>query len=92
MPKIGVERFGARHREEDRAAIGSVGDVLLSTPQGIVVPAKNVMVTAREQGPVQIERKNQERIQRVNAEVENTLSESVANVQARLPEIQVPRE
>jgi HAE1 family hydrophobic/amphiphilic exporter-1 len=81
-----------RLREEDRAAIGSVGDVLLSTPQGVVVPAKNVMVTAREQGPVQIERKNQERIQRVNAEVENTLSESVANVQARLPEIQVPRD
>jgi hydrophobic/amphiphilic exporter-1 (mainly G- bacteria), HAE1 family len=81
-----------RLRQEDRAAIASVGDVLLSTPQGVVVPAKNVMVTAREQGPVQIERKNQERIQRVNAEVENTLSESVTNVQARLPEIQVPRD
>ena len=37
---------------------------------------KNVMVTSREQGPVQIERKNQERIQRVNAEVETTLSEA----------------
>ena len=49
------------------------------------------MVTEREQGPVQIDRKNQERIQRVNAEVENTLSESVAAVQARLPEIQVPQ-
>ena len=45
----------------------------LSTPEGLVLPAKNVMVTAREQGPVQIERKNQERIQRVNAEVETTL-------------------
>ena len=57
-----------------------------------MVPAKNVMVTAREQGPVQIERKNQERIQRVNAEVETTLSEAVDAVQARLPEIQVPRD
>ena len=64
-----------RLREEDRSEIASVGDVLLSTPQGQVLPAKNVMVTAREQGPVQIERKNQERIQRVNAEVETTLSE-----------------
>ncbi len=81
-----------RLRQEDRAEISSVGDVLLSTPRGIVVPAKNVMVTAREQGPVQIDRKNQERIQRVNAEVETTLSEGVAAVQARLPEIQVPRE
>ena len=81
-----------RLRQEDRNEIASVGDVLLSTPKGIVLPAKNVMVTAREQGPVQIERKNQERIQRVNAEVETTLSESVAAVQARLPEVQVPQD
>jgi HAE1 family hydrophobic/amphiphilic exporter-1 len=80
-----------RLRQEDRREIASVGDVLLSTPQGQVLPAKNVMVTAREQGPVQIERKNQERIQRVNAEVETTLSEGVEAVQGRLPEIQVPQ-
>jgi HAE1 family hydrophobic/amphiphilic exporter-1 len=80
-----------RLREEDRGAVSSVGDVLISTPQGQVLPARNVMVTAREQGPVQIERKNQERIQRVNAEVETTLSEAVEAVQARLPEIQVPQ-
>ncbi len=80
-----------RLRQEDRREIASVGDVLLSTPQGQVLPAKNVMVTAREQGPVQIERKNQERIQRVNAEVETTISEAVAAVQERLPEIQVPQ-
>jgi HAE1 family hydrophobic/amphiphilic exporter-1 len=79
-----------RLREEDRMQIASVGDVLLSTPQGQVLPARNVMVTSREQGPVQIDRKNQERIQRVNAEVETTLSEAVAAVQARLPELQVP--
>jgi hydrophobic/amphiphilic exporter-1 (mainly G- bacteria), HAE1 family len=80
-----------RLREQDRGQIASVGDVLISTPQGQVLPAKNVMVTAREQGPVQIERKNQERIQRVNAEVETTLSEAVGNVQARLPELQIPQ-
>ena len=80
-----------RLREEDRGQIASVGDVLISTPQGQVVPAKNVMVTAREQGPVQIERKNQERVQRVNAEVETTLSGAVAAVQSRLPELQVPQ-
>jgi HAE1 family hydrophobic/amphiphilic exporter-1 len=80
-----------RLREEDRGEISAVGDVLISTPQGQVLPAKNVMVTAREQGPVQIDRKNQERIQRVNAEVETTLSEAVAAVQERLPELQVPQ-
>jgi HAE1 family hydrophobic/amphiphilic exporter-1 len=80
-----------RLREEDRGEIASVGDVLISTPAGQVLPAKNIMVTGREQGPVQIERKNQERIQRVNAEVETTLSEAVAATQERLPEIQVPQ-
>jgi HAE1 family hydrophobic/amphiphilic exporter-1 len=78
-----------RLREEDRGQIAAVGDVLLSTPAGQVVPAKNVMVTGREQGPVQIERKNQERVQRVNAEVETTLSEAVEAVRARLPELNI---
>jgi HAE1 family hydrophobic/amphiphilic exporter-1 len=50
------------------------------------------MATVREQGPVQIERKNQERIQRVNAEVETTLSEAVDAVRARLGELSLPRE
>jgi len=80
-----------RLRQEDRKELASVGDVLISTPQGQVLPAKNVMVTDRETGPVQIDRKNQERIQRVNAEVETTLSEAVAAVQARMPEVNVPQ-
>jgi HAE1 family hydrophobic/amphiphilic exporter-1 len=81
-----------RLREEDRDELRSVGDVLISTPQGQVLPARSVMATSREQGPVQIERKNQERIQRVNAEVETTLSEVVDAVRARLGELSLPRE
>lgn len=81
-----------RLREEDRRQVASVGDVLLSTPGGRVLPAKNLMVVERETGPVQIERKNQERIQRVNAETEVTLSEAVSAVQARLSEVNVPRD
>jgi HAE1 family hydrophobic/amphiphilic exporter-1 len=81
-----------RLREEDRNELAAIGDVLINTPQGQVLPARSVMATAREQGPVQIERKNQERIQRVNAEVETTLSEAVDAVRARLPELSLPRE
>jgi HAE1 family hydrophobic/amphiphilic exporter-1 len=81
-----------RLREEDREEISSVGDVLLSVPGGRVLPAKNVMVVDRDTGPTQIDRKNQERILRVNAETEVTLSEAVANVQARLPELNMPRD
>jgi HAE1 family hydrophobic/amphiphilic exporter-1 len=78
-----------RLREQDREQVASVGDVLLSTPAGQVLPAKNVMVIDRDTGPVSIERKNQERIQRVTAETEVTLSEAVANIQARIDEVNV---
>jgi HAE1 family hydrophobic/amphiphilic exporter-1 len=79
-----------RLREEDRERIRDVEDVLVSTPGGLVVPAKNLMVTDRETGPVQIERKNQERVARVNAETEVALSEAVEAVQSRLGQVQVP--
>jgi HAE1 family hydrophobic/amphiphilic exporter-1 len=81
-----------RLRQEDREEVAEVGDVLLSTPAGQVLPAKNVMVIDRGTGPVSIERKNQERVQRVNAETETTLSEAVDAVQARLNEIAVPKD
>jgi HAE1 family hydrophobic/amphiphilic exporter-1 len=79
-----------RLREADRREISDVGDVLLSTPSGQVVPAKNVMVTSREAGPVQIQRKNMERITTVNAEIEIPLSEAVKAVESRIDEVRVP--
>jgi HAE1 family hydrophobic/amphiphilic exporter-1 len=79
-----------RLREADRGQISDVGDVLLSTPSGQVVPARNVMSVSREAGPVQIQRKNMERITTVNAEIEIPLSEAVAAVQARLDQVNVP--
>ena len=81
-----------RLRQSDREEVSEVGDVLLSTPTGQVLPAKNVMVVDRGTGPVSIERKNQERVQRVNAETETTLSEAVEAVRARMGEISVPKD
>jgi hydrophobic/amphiphilic exporter-1 (mainly G- bacteria), HAE1 family len=77
-------------RQADREEIGDVGDVLLSTPNGQVVPAKNVMITNRESGPVEIRRKNMERVTNVNAEIEVPLSEAVARVQSKLGQVRVP--
>jgi HAE1 family hydrophobic/amphiphilic exporter-1 len=79
-----------RLREADRRQIADVGDVLLSTPNGQVVPAKNVMVVSREAGPVSIQRKNMERITNVNAEIEIPLNEAVDAVNARLGELRLP--
>jgi HAE1 family hydrophobic/amphiphilic exporter-1 len=79
-----------RLREADRSEISDVGDVLLSTPTGQVVPAKNVLAVNREAGPVQIDRKNMERVTRVNAETEVPISEAVSAVQDRLGQVRVP--
>ncbi|MBP6716244.1 MAG: efflux RND transporter permease subunit, partial [Acidobacteria bacterium] len=81
-----------RLRQEDRDTVDSVNDVLVATPQGLVLQAKNLLDLRPQTGPTQIERKNQQRLTRVNAEVEagTALSDAVKNTIARLPQIQVP--
>jgi hydrophobic/amphiphilic exporter-1 (mainly G- bacteria), HAE1 family len=83
-----------RLREEDRGRVSDVSDILISTPQGQVLQAKNLMKVENEQGPVQIERKNQERITRVNAELKlgTTLSEAVDSVNEQLPSMRVAQD
>ena len=76
-----------RLKEDQRQAVSDVNDVLVSTPQGTVVQAKNLMRVADSLGPSQIQRKNQQRIAYVSAEPEATLSDTVAAVNARLPQI-----
>ena len=73
-----------RLREDERQFTTDVEDVLISTPQGQVIPAKNLMKLETAIGPVSIERKNQQRITFVNAEPEVALSDAVDAVEARL--------
>jgi HAE1 family hydrophobic/amphiphilic exporter-1 len=79
-----------RLREADREIVSDVGDVLLNTPSGQVIPAKNVLRVGRDTGPVQIDRKNGERITRIQAEPEVSLSDAVAAVQSRLDQVRIP--
>lgn len=81
-----------RLRQEDRERISDVGDVLVSAPGDRVVPARSLLTVEPENSPVEIERKNQERISRVNAELESSLSEAVAAVEKRLPELDIPQD
>jgi HAE1 family hydrophobic/amphiphilic exporter-1 len=81
-----------RLREQDRELIQDIGDVLVNTPNGQVVPARNLLAVTVRPGPVQIDRKNMERIVRVNAEPEVALSDAVVNVQERLGQIRVPQD
>jgi HAE1 family hydrophobic/amphiphilic exporter-1 len=82
-----------RLREADRDRAESVDDVLISTPGGQVLPSKNLLSVTPQSGPTQIDRKNQQRIFRVNAELdtEAALSDAVEAVQARLSDSIVPR-
>ena len=79
-----------RLREADRDRVESINDVLISTPQGTVLQARNLLDLRPQTGPTQIERKNQQRIMRVNAELDagTALGEAVKAVNARLPQIQ----
>ena len=83
-----------RLRQEDRERVDSVNDVLISTPGGLVLPAKNLLDLRPQTGPTQIDRKNQQRITRVNAELEAgvALGDAVKAVQARLPAVTVPQD
>jgi HAE1 family hydrophobic/amphiphilic exporter-1 len=81
-----------RLREEDRARISDVDSIMIATPTGQVVSARNVLAVGTETGPVSIERKNQERITRISAEPEITLSEAVERVNERLERIDVPND
>ena len=83
-----------RLREEDRDRVDSVNDVLISTPGGQVLQAQEPARPAPQTGPTQIERKNQQRIMRVNAELEagTRSARRSKNVQARLPRVSVPQD
>ena len=83
-----------RLREEDRDRVDSVGDVLLTTSQGSVIQAKNLADLGAQTGPTQIERKNQQRLTRVNAELEagTVLGDAVKAVNERLPQVSVPQD
>jgi HAE1 family hydrophobic/amphiphilic exporter-1 len=83
-----------RLREEERQDVNDIDNVLVSTGQGVVMPARNLMRIEDAVGPTQIQRKNQQRINFVSAEPETTLSDAVKAVQDRLPQVmnEVPRD
>jgi HAE1 family hydrophobic/amphiphilic exporter-1 len=81
-----------RLREEDRERVEDLNDLLIGTPQGQVLQAKNLLTLRTQAGPTEIQRKNQERIIRVTAEPETTLSDALAAVNARLDEVRVPND
>ena len=81
-----------RLRQEDRERVEDINDVLVNAPGGQVLQAKNLLNLKNQSGPTEIQRKNQERVIRVSAEPEATLSDAMAAVQAQLSGISVPND
>ena len=81
-----------RLREEDRGRVEDVGSVLISSPTGQVLQAKNLLELQTQSGPTEIQRKNQERIIRVSAEPQTTLSDAMREIQGQLSQLSVPND
>ena len=79
-----------RMQPQDRQAISDVGEMLVSAGDEQLLPVKDLIQVQPQVGPVQIRRQNQERVSRVNAEVETLLNEAVQGVESGLAGIVVP--
>jgi hydrophobic/amphiphilic exporter-1 (mainly G- bacteria), HAE1 family len=80
-----------RYEETDRKDLDKVLDTPIQTPSGKIVPLRSLVVLQPAQGPVAIERKNNERNIIVSANLaKRDLGSVVADLQYRLRELPVP--
>lgn len=80
-----------RAQEKDRASITDLSQVFIFNPQGKPIPLDNVASIARGSGPIQIERKYQQRIIHVTATTFGRDMGSVArDIQERLDQMTFP--
>ncbi len=81
-----------RLREEDRLSIDQVAQVPILTPSGETVPAESLIFMRRREGPVEIRRKDQERIVVVSGIVSGRdLGGVVGDLRERLRDVSRPR-
>jgi HAE1 family hydrophobic/amphiphilic exporter-1 len=90
----GGEEFDVRVRlkEDDRQSVKDLQSQWLATPSGERVPASNFIRQEMMSGPLEIRRKNQERILTVNADLDPafTLGNVMQDVEASLSSIPMP--
>jgi HAE1 family hydrophobic/amphiphilic exporter-1 len=80
-----------RLQESDRLDLAQVSQIPLTTPSGLVIPAGSVVNLQRREGPSQIQRKNQQRILTVSAQLQDRdLGSTVRDLDAELRKIDLP--
>jgi multidrug efflux pump subunit AcrB len=80
-----------RAQESDRASLSDLSHIFAFNPQGRPIPLDNVADISRGAGPIQIERKYQQRIIHVTANTfGRDLGSVAAEIQEKLDKIQMP--
>ncbi len=80
-----------RLSEEQRANIGQLKDVTVLTPSGRNVPIGDLVTMVRQEGPVSIERQDQERLVRVTAGFANRdMGSIMLDIEDRLEDFNLP--
>jgi HAE1 family hydrophobic/amphiphilic exporter-1 len=79
-----------RMQESDRLSLAHVGELLVHAGEGQLLPVKDLIEVRPQTGPVEIRRRDQERVTRVTAEVETVVSEAIRLVGAQLETLDVP--
>lgn len=80
-----------RLRREDRAQLVSLNYLPVRLPSGDLIRVESVADVVRELGPIEIERKNQQRIIRIEGDVHGlSLGETIGTVEKLIDQSEVP--
>lgn len=91
-PQTGNQYYiTVRAQEADRTSVSDLGQIFLFNAQGRPISLDNMATISREVGPIQIERKYQQRIIHVTANTfGRDLGSVAADIQEKLDKIQLP--
>ncbi len=81
-----------RYQEEDRLSSEDVSTIPIQTPGGLVVPLQSLVRFERTEGPLTIQRKDQQRVVSVSANLSGTrdMGSIVRELQGKLGSLNVP--
>jgi CzcA family heavy metal efflux pump len=83
--------INVRAREKDRTSVTDLSQIVVFNAQGSPIPLDNVATISRGAGPIQIERKYQQRIIHVTANnFQRDLGSLAAEIQTKLDQIHLP--
>jgi HAE1 family hydrophobic/amphiphilic exporter-1 len=82
-----------RLAEPFRRDVTDLANTVITTPAGAQVPLANIATIEETTGPVEIERRNQERVVKVQAEtLGRSLGEVTADIKKQVDELEVPKD